>query len=246
MTVGRMVVFALAGLMAAPIYAQSDSDLRKEVEQLKAQLKAVQSELDEIKATLRQQSARSNPMFDVSGNPSMGEAGAKLVLIEFSDFECPYCNEYFKTSYRQVIDGYVKTKKMRYVFGDFPGEKIHPHALKAAEAGRCANEQGKFWEMHDQLFIRQRDLGASGIEDGAKEIGLNLTQFDSCLASGKYTDKIREAEKLTTSLGMQGTPAFVFGIADPSNPGQVKLVKALVGAQPYTQFQQAIDSLLLQ
>jgi protein-disulfide isomerase len=239
-------LFALAVLMAWPTLAQSkdDSDLRQEIDQLKAQLKTLQSELEEIKATLREQTARTNPTFDISGDPALGDPAAKLVLIEFSDFECPYCSEYFKTIYRQVLDGYVKTNKVRYVFGDFPGEKIHPHALKAAEAARCANEQGKFWEMHDQLFTRQRDLGATGIEDSAKGVGLNLTDFDSCLAAGRYTAKVKEAEQSTANLGLQGTPAFVFGIADPANPSKVKLLKALVGAQPYAQFQQVIDSLL--
>jgi protein-disulfide isomerase len=197
-----------------------------------------------LKAAQQQQNARNNPVFDISGDPSMGDPSAKVVLIEFSDFECPFCSEYFKTIYRQVIDGYVKTNKIRYVFGDFPGEKIHPHALKAAEAARCANEQGNFWQMHDQLFTRQRDIATTGIADSAKDAGLNLAVFDSCLAGGKYTAKIREAEQLTANLGLQGTPAFVFGIPDPANPSKVKLVRALVGAQPYAQFQQAIDSLL--
>ena len=241
-----IALLALTVLLSWPAFPQAkdDGELRKEIDQLKAQVKALQSELDDIKATLNQQSARTNPTFDIGSDPVMGDAGAKLVVIEFSDFQCPYCNEYFKTSYRQVIDGYVKTKKVRYVFSDFPGETIHPRALKAAEAAHCANEQGKFWEMHDQLFTRQRDLATTGIEDGAKDIGLNITEFDSCLASGKYTAKIREAQKLTANLGMQGTPTFVFGMVDPANTSKVKLVRALVGAQPYAQFQQVIDGLL--
>ncbi len=241
-----MVVILLAGLAAGPLIAQSkdDADLRKEIEQLKAQVKALQSDLEQIKATLREQSARTNPVFDISGDPAMGDAAAKLTVIEFSDFECPYCLEYFKTSYRQVLDGYVKTGKLRYVFSDFPGEQIHPHALKAAEAARCASEQGKFWEMHDQLFTRQRDLGATGMTDGAKAAGLNEAAFGACLTSGKYTAKVQEEVKKTASLGLQGTPAFVFGVTDPADASKVKLLKALVGAQPYAQFQQTIDTLL--
>jgi protein-disulfide isomerase len=240
------VVLLVGGLMVVASEAQSndEADLRKEVEQLKAQLKTVQGDLDRIKATLREQSARTNPVFDVSGDPAMGDASAKLVVIEFSDFECPYCLEYYKTIYHQVLESYVKTGKVRYVFGDFPGEKVHPHALKAAEAGRCANEQGKFWEMHDQLFARQRDLGTTGMSDGAKAAGLNVGDFETCLAGGRYTAAVREAALVTANLGLQGTPAFVFGTPDPLNASKVKLVKALVGAQPYAQFQQVIDSLL--
>ena len=232
------------GQRAAVAQSTESSDLRKEVEQLKTQLKSLQSELDEIKTTLKEQSARTNPVIDIAGDPAMGDAGAKLVLLEFSDFECPFCLEYFKTTYRQVIENYVNTGKVRYVFADFPGEKIHPHAFRAAEAGRCANEQGKFWEMHDQLFSRQRDFGTTGFEDAAHTVGLNEPQFSACLSSGKYSAAVRQAEETTSRLGVQGTPVFVVGIPDPANPLKIKLGRALVGAQTFAAFQQAIESLL--
>jgi len=234
-----------AGLVMLPVPTQAGEDeLRKEIDQLKIQVKALQQDLDQIKATLRDQNTRANPVFDTNGSPSMGDAAAKLVLIEFSDFECPYCAEYVKTAYLQLLDAYVKTGKIRYVFADYPGEKIHPHSLKAAEAGRCAADQGKFWPMHDQLFLRQRDLATTAIADAAQTAGLNRAVFDACLAAGKYTGKIREAEQATATLGVQGTPAFFFGTPDAANPSKVKLLRALVGAQTYSAFQQTIDGLL--
>jgi len=238
------VKFGIVMLLAAGLAGADDADLRKEIEQLKAQVKALQADLEQIKATLKQQSAKTNPVFDISGDPVMGDANAKLTLIEFADFQCPYCQQYFKTIYQQVLDTYVKTGKMRYVFADFPGEQIHPFAMKAAEAAHCANEQGKFWEMHDQLFARQRDLGTTAVADGSKALGLNDVAFAACVTGGKYTPKIREAGQMASNLGLKGTPAFVFGMADPANTSKVKLVRALVGAQPYAQFQQIIDTLL--
>ena len=239
-------VLSFACLIANPALPQARNEpgLQKQIEELKTQLKSVQNDVDQIKATLREQSARANPVFDITGDPSKGEPGAKLVVVEFSDFECPFCLEYFKTIYSQVIEGYVKTGKVRYVFADFPGESIHPHALKAAEAGRCGNEQGKFWEMHDQLFMHQRDLATTGIQDAAHAAGLNQAQFESCLNSGKYTPKIRAAEEATAKMGVNGTPAFLIGTPDPADPSKIKLVRALVGAQPFAAFQQAIDSSL--
>jgi protein-disulfide isomerase len=241
-----LVVLMVAGFFQLPAAAQSndDSDLRKEVDQLRTQMKSVQSELDQIRTVLREQSARSNPVFDIGGDPSMGDASAKLVLIDFSDFECPFCLDYFKTVYHQLIENYVNTGKVRYVFADFPGEKIHPHAFKAAEAARCSSEQGKFWGMHDQLFTRQRELGTTGIQDAARAAGLNEPQFESCLSAGKYTAAVRDAEDAAAKLGIQGTPAFGLGTPDPANPSKIKLLRALVGAQPYAVFQQAIDNLL--
>ena len=236
----------LIGVCVATARAQSkeQSDLQSEVDQLKAQLKAMRAELDQIKATLSEQDARTHPTFDITGSPSKGDASAKLVMIEFSDFQCPFCREYFKTIYQQVIDDYVKTGKVRYVFSDFPGEQIHPASLKAAEAGRCAAEHGKFWEMHDELFARQSQLGTTGITDAAQAAGLNPTEFQTCLSSGKYTAPVREAESATAKLGLQGTPAFVFGTPDPANPTKIRLIKALVGAQALPVFQQTIGGLI--
>ncbi len=243
-----IAVLVVLGLTAGRVLPQSqtDADLRKEIEELKAQMKSMQSDLDQIKAALREQSARANPVFDISGAPSKGDPNAKLVMIEFSDFECPFCREYFKTIYNQILDGYVKTGKIRYVFIDFPGEKIHPHALKAAEAARCANEQGKFWEMHDQLFSRQKDLGSTGIADAAQAAGLKQSDFDSCLASGRYNAAVQNVEQANLKAGMKGTPTFVFGAPDPANPSKVKMARALVGGQPYTAFQQVLDALVSQ
>jgi protein-disulfide isomerase len=238
------VKIGIVMLLAAGLASADDADLRKEMEQLKAQVKALQADLEQIKATLKEQSAKTNPVFDISGDPVMGDVNARLTLIEFADFQCPYCQQYFKTIYQQVLDTYVKTGKMRYVFADFPGEQIHPFAMKAAEAAHCANEQGKFWEMHDQLFTRQSELGTTAVADGSKALGLNDAAFSACVTGGKYAAKIREAGQTASSLGLKGTPAFVFGLADAANASKVKLVRALVGAQPYAQFQQIIDTLL--
>ena len=237
----------LAGLAAPALWAQSTgiADLQKEVSQLKTQLQAMRSDLDQIRSLLREQNSRATPTFDITGYPTLGNPEAKLVLIELSDFECPYCSEYVKTSYRQIIDAYVETGKLFYVFADFPGEKIHPNAVKAAIAGRCAAEQGKFWDLHDQLFAHQRDLGTTGIADAAKMAGLRQPELDACLSADRYSAKIRESEAATVKLGLQGTPAFVFGSFEPASDSKVKLVHALVGNQPYSAFQKTIDGLLV-
>jgi protein-disulfide isomerase len=247
----RIAFLMILGLTAGPLFPQSqgaqsqtEADLRKEIELLKTQMKAMQSDLDQIKAALRDQNARANPVFDITAAPSKGDPNAKVVMIEFSDFECPFCREYTKTIYNQILETYVTPGKVRYVFVDFPGEKIHPHALKAAEAARCANEQGKFWEMHDQLFARQKDLGSSGIGDAAQAAGLKKAEFDACFASGKYSEPVVQVEQANAKLGMTGTPTFVFATPDPSNPSKVKMVRALVGGQPYSAFQQILDSLV--
>jgi protein-disulfide isomerase len=230
---------------AEPQSSSADTELRKEVEALRSEVKSLRSELDQVKATLHGLTVRQNPIFDLSGAPSIGDLKASVVLIEFSDYQCPYCMDYFSNTYRKIIDEYVKSGKVRYVVRDFPGESAHPNALKAAEAARCAKEQGKFWEMHDSLFTNQRNLPTTGITDSARTAGLDLAAFQTCLDSGKHTAGVRKDEEETVQLGVKGTPAFFFGTPDPANPSRVKLVTALIGGQPLQAFQKVIDSLLV-
>jgi protein-disulfide isomerase len=152
-----------------------------------------------------------------------------------------YGLEYCNTTNHQVVENYVKTRKLQYLISEFPGEKIHSHALRAAEAARCANAQGKFRDLHDQLFSHQRDLGATGIKDAAHAAGLNEPQFSACLAAGKYAEGVRHTEEAKSKLGIPRTPVFVVG---GGNPGKIKVGRALVGTQPFAVFQQPIDSLL--
>lgn len=243
--VRAVAVGCLAVVAAQPQSSSGDTELRKEVEALRSEVKSLRSELDQVKSTLHDLTARQNLIFDLSGAPSMGDPKAGIVLIEFSDYQCPYCMDYFSGTYRKVIDEYVKVGKLRYVVRDFPGESIHPNALKAAEAARCAAEQGKFWEMHDSLFTNQRNLPTTGITDSAKTAGLDLAVLQTCLDSGKHTAGIRKDEEETVRLGVKGTPAFFIGTPDPANPSKVKLVTALIGAQPLQAFQKVIDSLLV-
>ncbi len=221
-----------------------DEALRREVEDLRGEVKALRSEVDQIKATLRDLTTPRNPVFDIGGAAYMGEANAKVVLIEFSDYQCPYCMDYFANAYAHLIADYVKTGKVKYVARDFPGESVHPNALRAAEAARCANEQGKFWEMHDNLFRNQKNLGARGISDSAAAAGLDMAKFQACFDSGKYTAGIRKDEEETVKMGIKGTPAFLLGTPDPANPSKIKLNKMLIGSQPLAAFEQTIESLL--
>jgi protein-disulfide isomerase len=221
-----------------------DTISKAEVEALRNEVKALREDVERLKAAQREAASRQNPIFDVTSAPSMGDPKAQVVLIEFSDFQCPYCMDYFTNTYRKVIDSYVKTGKIRYVVRDFPNESIHPNALKAAEAANCATEQGKFWGMHDALFNNQKLLGSTGITDAARSSGLNMTAFQTCLDSGKYVEKIRKDTQDTAKLGANGTPVFFIGTTEAGEPMKVKLMNALVGSQPLPKYQAFIDSLL--
>ncbi len=157
----------------------------------------------------------------VRGNPD-----APVTIVEFSDFQCPYCSRVQATlkSLLKRYDGQVKL-----AFRDFPMRNLHPHAQIAAEAGRCAEEQGKFWEYYDALFAGKSTFDETSLEATARGIGLNETSFKSCLASGKFKPQIDQDVRDGTNAGVSGTPGFFIN-------GEF-----VNGAQPEAEFIKVID-----
>lgn len=160
-----------------------------------------------------------------------GNFNASITLIEFSDFECPFCVRHYPTL-NKILNDYKG--KIRLVYKHFP-LRFHPNAQKAAEASECADEQGKFWEYHDKLFENfQIGYSIENFKKWAKELGLNVNQFNDCLDSGKYAKKVQADSQEGLEKGVNGTPAtFVNG-------------QLISGAQPYELFKQIIDELLNQ
>ena len=143
----------------------------------------------------------------------------------------------------EIEKEYIGTGKVKYVFRDFPLESIHQNAFKAAEASRCAGEQGKYWEMHGQLFAHQQALSPTDLSGYAQALGLKAPLFQACLESGHYAAAIRKDIAEGQQAGVTGTPAFFLGLTDP-NSGKVKALRVIKGAQAYAGFKDAIDSLL--
>lgn len=174
--------------------------------------------------------APSGPV-DVSldDDPVLGDADAKVTIVEFSDYECPFCGRYFTQTYPQLKKDYVDTGKVKIVFRDYP-LPFHSNAQKAAEAAECADDQGKFWEMHNKLFSNQQSLGVANLKKYAGELALDQAKFDECLDSGKYESEVQNDLNEGGAYGVSGTPSFfVNGIM-------------LVGAQPYSEFKKLIDA----
>jgi protein-disulfide isomerase len=160
-----------------------------------------------------------------------GEEAAPITIVEFSDYQCPFCQRYFAETYPKIWEEYEG--KIRYIFRDYP-LPFHPHAQQTAEAARCAGDQGKYWEMHDLLFTKQDEWTPkqdikTNLTTYAQKIDLNITEFSSCLSSGKYTAAVKEDFALGESVGVSGTPSFFIN------------GKMLVGAQPFASFKSLID-----
>jgi len=167
--------------------------------------------------------------FDVSfdkDDPIYGSPDAPVLIVEFSDFQCPYCSRVNPTM-EQVKSTYGD--KVAIIFRDFP-LPMHKEAPKAGEAAQCANDQSKFWEYHDKLFANQRALKDEDLKGYAVDLGLEVAAFNSCLDSGKYTAEVEEDKKAGAAVGVAGTPAFFIN-------GQF-----LNGARPFDSFKELIDS----
>ncbi|TAL50571.1 DsbA family protein [Patescibacteria group bacterium] len=146
-------------------------------------------------------------MFDLAttDDPSLGSSSAPVTIVEFADFGCPYSRE---SSFviRELALAYPQD--VRFVYRDFPLTDIHPLAQKSAEAGECAQDQGKFWEYHDKLYQNQSSLSEDRLVEFAQELNLNVYQFESCLTSGRYADEVLEDYQAGVEAGVRGTPTF--------------------------------------
>lgn len=178
---------------------------------------------------------------DADDDPVLGQADAPVTLIEFTDYQCPFCSRHFTQTYGQIKKEYIDTGKVKYVVRDYP-LGFHPHAQKTSEATECADKQGKFWEMHDKLFQTQATWSPLAdviptLKQYAKDLGLNSTQFDSCLDSGEMASEVTADQADGSAAGISGTPGF--WVLGPGGKSQ-----NISGAVPYATFKQAIDSML--
>lgn len=222
--------------------------LQGEVRKLREDLETVKGNIAKIVQFLQQsqpsqagadgQGARLN----IAGAPVLGRADAPVTIIEFSDFECPFCQNFFASTLPKLKSEYIDTGKVRYVLMDFPLDRVHRKARKAAEAAHCSAEQGKFWQMHDLLFTQKGKFEIADFGGYAGKLGLSVPAFDACLASGRHASRIDQSMAGAVAIGIRVTPSFIVSL---TAPGDIVSGGAIItGAQPYEEYRTAIEQAL--
>jgi protein-disulfide isomerase len=204
---------AISGRMAMPVVTEKQGQVQTQK----------QSEASDVEGPKQPSVNREDPF---KGSPD-----APVTIVEFSDFQCPYCARFYKNTLPQIEEKYIKTGKVKLIYKDFP-LSFHQYAQKAAEAAECADEQGKFWEYHDKLFENQSQLDVASLKRYAAELGLDTQAFNECLDSGKMAAEVQQDFNEGKAKGVSGTPTFFIN-------GQ-----KLVGAQPFEAFERIIEEKL--
>jgi protein-disulfide isomerase len=245
-----IVGFLLLSLNVSDLAAQTPDafSLSKRLDALEGAVSGLEREISDLNTMLRAL-LPPPPIVDIApvqlniaNAPVKGHASAKIVLVEYSDFECPYCGRHAQSTYQELQRQFVDAGKVKYVFRHLPLEQLHKAAPKAAEAAECAHDQGKFWEFHDRLFANQQALALSDLSAHARAVGLDLPKFQSCLLEGKMAARISSDLAEAARFELTGTPAFLIG--ELQADGTVRVSRKVSGAQPLSVFQNELDNFL--
>lgn len=252
LVIGQIVTAVAVVVLAGMYITTIDMDAEQAASQkqiydaiARLELKALQ---DQLLASDEQQQASGNmpaPIrISADDDPIIGSPDAPISIIEFSDFQCPFCARFHVQTLPLIIEEYIEQGKAKLVFRDFPIQSIHPNAMISSLAAECANEQGQFKPMHDILFDNQRTWSSMKTNDAAllfvqyaTELLPDIDAFESCLWNGKYVDEIINDLEDGRQYGVGGTPGFFIG---NDELGYIKIE----GAQPIDSFRKIIDAQL--
>jgi protein-disulfide isomerase len=235
-----------ATLLGGVTLARADGITSDQAQQILDELKAIHKSLDARPVTAPQAAAPAPQDDKVSmafpaGGFSVGKENAPLVLVEYTDYQCPFCQRYHNDSFAQIKANFIDTGKIRYVSRDFP-LPFHENARRSATAARCAAEQGKFWELRHTMIVNADQLQADKLGGYAKSQSMDVAKFQACVDSDKFRAAIDKDIAEGTAAGVNGTPSFVLGRIEN---GKLQGVR-MVGAMPYGQFEAKIQDMLNQ
>ena len=244
LTIALLAITLLIAVAVRPVTAQ-DTITRAQADQILDELRRMRMLLERLIATPPGGGSAARPAVPervkVSAGtmPALGRSDAPLTIVEFSDYQCPFCQRFHLTAFNDLVRDYVDTGRVRYVSRDFP-LPMHEHAKSAAQAARCAAEQNKFWEMRHGLIVNANRLGAERYAALARELNLDEPRFQACLSGEKYAGEVLLDMADAQAAGVTGTPSFVIGRASGDEVEGIRVT----GAQPYAVFDARIKELL--
>jgi protein-disulfide isomerase len=178
----------------------------------------------------------------ISGAALNGNGGAHVAMIEYSDFQCPFCRRFVSDTLPSLRREYIDSGRVLLAFQNEPLEQLHKNALRAAQAAECALQAGIFWPFHDRLFAESGGLDDDSLRQDASAVGIQPTQFEPCFASEATAARVKAAETAGHEVGVSSTPTFLIGVRQ--SDGSVKVLKRIAGAVPLSEFQAAINDVL--
>jgi protein-disulfide isomerase len=237
-----MAVLPLALLLAAPAGAQVNP---KEEGITREQANQILEELRNIRQLLEKQNKPQTPpgptmaKLNMQGAEMLGSKDAPITMVEFTDYQCPFCQRFHTTVFTELKKNYIDTGKVRFYSRDLPLDSLHPNAIRAAQAARCASEQGQYWKLRDVMGANPNNLDLDSLVADAAGLKMDTAKFRSCVESEKYKQAVQTDVLEAMKIGADGTPTFVIGKSTPEGvDGEV-----LVGAMPYEVFERKLKTL---
>ena len=240
----NLLRYSMVAAMALPLAAQIS--VPKDEGITRQQADEIIDELKQIRQLLEQQQAKSDAApeetpkrakLSLQGAPMIGDKNAPLTMVEFTDYECPFCNQFYSATFPELKKNYIDTGKMRFYSRDLPLD-FHPDSMRAAQAGRCAAEQGQFWKMRDLMAASPDKLDMDSLVADAGNLKLDVKAFRACVESEKTKDAVQADVLDAVNIGADGTPTFVVGKSTADGVDGTMIV----GALPYETFDRALKN----
>jgi protein-disulfide isomerase len=233
---------ALPLALLLPLGAQDKQDKKKgaEVGITREQADQILEELRQIRQLLEKQAenkpaaapAPAKAKLHLEGAPMLGLKDAPITMVEFTDYQCPFCQRFHLQVYGELKKDFIDTGKVRFFSRDLPLDSLHPNAFRAAQAARCAGDQGQFWKLRDVMAAHPEALDIESLVVDTLSLHMDANTFRTCVNSGKYKEAVQGDVLEAMKIGADGTPAFVVGKSTPDGvDGDM-----IVGAQPYAVF----------
>ena len=237
------IAAALPLIMAAALGAQTKPADEPGI--TRQQADEILNELRQIRQLLEKQARPaevpkpSSIKLDLRNTHMLGSKDAPVTIVEFTDYQCPFCQRFHTQTFGELKKNYIDTGKVRFYSRDLPLDSLHPNATRAAQAARCAGDQGKFWEIREIMSAHPDQLDLESLAADAQQLKLDVAKFRSCVETEKYKNDVQADVLEAMKIGADGTPAFVIGKSTPEGvDGEM-----LVGAQPYAMFDMKLKAL---